>query len=486
VEHFDVIVVGAGISGIGAGYHLQRRCPDRSFVILEGRADLGGTWDLFRYPGIRSDSDMHTLGYSFEPWGGAKAIADGPSILAYLRRVAAKYGIDQRIRFNQRVVAADWSSADARWTVTVRDQGQDRQIACSFLFMCSGYYNYTRGYTPELPGIEDFGGPVIHPQDWPETLDYEGKRVVVIGSGATAATLVPELARHASHVTMLQRSPTYMVARPASDAIARALHRILPARAAHSITRWKNILLGMYFFRLARRRPERVKRQLIDMARAELAGACDVDPHFTPRYNPWDQRICLVPDADLFESIRSGRASVVTDTIRRIERDGVALDSGERIGADILITATGLDVQMMGGMAVSIDGRAVNPAATFSYKGMMFSGIPNLAAVFGYTNASWTLKAELVCRYVCRLLNAMRHRDKTTATPQPKSAMVGEPFLDFSSGYVRRAVDRFPRQGDRAPWRVNQNYLKDIAELRFAPVDQDMVFDAPGAGAPCR
>jgi cation diffusion facilitator CzcD-associated flavoprotein CzcO len=480
-EHFDVVVVGAGISGIGAGYFLQRDCPERSYVILEGRERLGGTWDLFRYPGIRSDSDMYTLGYSFRPWTQAQAIADGPSILSYLDETARDHGIDRHIRLQHRVVAADWSSADACWTLTV-ERGPDRErvtMTCNFLFACMGYYNYAAGYLPHFEGREAFGGTIVHPQHWPADLDYAGKRVVVIGSGATAVTLVPEMAKTAAQVTMLQRSPTYIVARPSQDAIANRLRRWLPARLAYRLTRFKNVGMGQFFYRLARNKPAATKARLIEMVRAQLGPDYDVATHFTPRYNPWDQRICLVPDADLFAAIRKGKAVVVTDHIERFVRDGVRLQSGALLPADVIVTATGLDMQLMGGIPFTLDGVPVDPARSMGYKAMMYSDIPNLASSFGYTNASWTLKSDLTAAYVCRLLNTMKRRGMRQATPRVTGSVNPETFLTFTSGYVQRGMDRFPKQGDRAPWRVHQNYARDLMALRFGSVDEEMEFSNP-------
>ncbi len=479
MDHVDVIVVGAGISGIGAGYHLQDKSPDRSYVILEGRPEIGGTWDLFRYPGIRSDSDMYTLGYSFEPWTEAKAIADGPNILNYVRRVAAKYGIDRHIRFNTHVKAAAWSSEEARWTVTAVTEGREVTCSCNFLFMCSGYYNYARGHAPEFAGAEDFAGRIVHPQFWPADLDYAGKKVVVIGSGATAVTIVPEMAKQAAHVTMLQRSPTYVVSRPAEDAWANWLRAKLPAKLAYGITRWRNVLWGMFFFRMARTRPEKVKERIIGMVREQLGPDYDVGTHFTPRYNPWDQRLCLVPDADLFDAIKAGSVSVVTDHIERFDTAGIVLRSGERIDADVVVTATGLELQLLSDVAFTVDGEARDLANSFNYKGMMYSDMPNLASSFGYTNASWTLKADLTCGYVCRLLNTMKKRGVRQATPRITGDLEAKPFLDFSSGYVTRAMARFPKQGNKQPWQVYQNYARDIMMLRFGSVDDEMVFSNP-------
>lgn len=482
MEHLDVIVVGAGISGVSAGWHLQKLCPDRSYAILEARDDLGGTWDLFRYPGIRSDSDMYTLGYSFKPWTREKAIADGDTILSYVRETAQENGIDRRIRFRHRVVAAEWSSDRAAWTVDVeRGEARDRvRMTCNFLFMCSGYYDYAKGHTPAFAGADAFAGCIVHPQFWPDDLDYAGKRVVVIGSGATAMTLVPAMAKTAAHVTMLQRSPTYVVARPSRDSFAAWLQRRLPAKAAYGITRWRNVLFGQFFFGQARKHPDRAKARILGWVRDHLGPDYDVDRHFTPSYNPWDQRLCLVPDADLFEAIKAGRATVVTDTIDRFTTEGIRLTSGEVLPADVIVTATGLELQVMSGIPLTVDGRAVDLAQTYNYKGMMFSDVPNLAMAFGYTNASWTLKADLTCAYVCRLLNTMRARRLRQATPRLDDApMAAEAFLDFTSGYVRRAMERFPKQGSKAPWRLHQNYLKDLIALKYGSVDDHMEFANP-------
>ncbi|UUL83092.1 flavin-containing monooxygenase [Sphingomonas qomolangmaensis] len=481
VEHFDVVVVGAGLSGIGAGHYLRERCPDRSFVILEGRARMGGTWDLFRYPGIRSDSDMHTLGYAFKPWNEAKAIADGPSILRYIEETAHEDDLDSRIRYRERVVGADWSSADACWTLTVEAEGAGRRTyTCNFLHMCTGYYDYAKGYTPDFAGRDDFAGTIVHPQFWPADLDYAGKRVVVIGSGATAVTLVPELAKTAAHVTMLQRSPSYVVARPSHDRFANWLRTVAPSKVAYGVVRWRNVLLGQFFYGRTRKYPERTKKRLLGWVRGHLGPDYDVDTHFTPSYNPWDQRLCLVPDADLFETIKRGEASVVTGHIDRFTPTGIRLTNGEEVPADIIVTATGLELQLMADMPVTVDGTAIDFSQTLNYKGMMFSGVPNLAYSFGYTNASWTLKADLTAAYVCRLLNAMTKRGLRQATPVPGDTdAAAHPFLDFSSGYVQRALDRFPKQGARAPWKLHQSYARDLVALRFGSIDDDMVFSNP-------
>lgn len=476
-EHFDVLIVGAGLSGIGAAWHLQTLSPDRSYAILEARESMGGTWDLFRYPGIRSDSDMYTLGYRFRPWTDAKAIADGPSILRYVQDTAVDSGIDSHIRYGHRVKAAHWSTADAAWTVEVEHDGAVRRFTCNFLFMCSGYYNYAGGYAPDFTGSADFPGRIIHPQHWPQDLDYAGKRVVVIGSGATAVTLVPEMARTAARVTMLQRSPTYVVSRPSQDGIANWLRARLPAKTAYGITRWKNVLLGMFFYRMAKKRPAKVKERMLGMIREELGPDYDIATHFTPSYNPWDQRVCLVPDSDLFASLKDGTSEVVTGRIERFDETGIALDDGRHIDADIIVTATGLDLQVFAGIAVTIDGAERDLTKELIYRGMMLSGVPNYAFTFGYTNASWTLKADLVSGYVCRLLNAMRKRGVRQAMPVLDRANVTpDDFVDFSSGYIQRAQGRLPKQGDRKPWRLNQNYALDILAMRFGKIDAAMEF----------
>jgi cation diffusion facilitator CzcD-associated flavoprotein CzcO len=476
-EHFDVLIVGAGLSGIGAGYHLQTLCPDRTYAILEGRDAIGGTWDLFRYPGVRSDSDMYTLGYSFRPWKEAKSIADGPSILRYVRETARDYGIDRHIRFNHRVTRAAWSTADAAWTVeATRGDGEAVRITCNFLFLCGGYYNYDAGYTPDFPGAERFKGALVHPQKWPQDLDYAGKRVVVIGSGATAVTLAPEMAKRAAHVTMLQRSPTYVVSRPAEDELANKLRAKLPAKLAYSLIRWRNVLFSMYFFRMARQKPDRVKARLIGMVREELGPDYDVETHFTPRYNPWDQRLCLVPDSDLFLAIRDGRASVVTDHVDTFTETGIRLKSGADLPADVIVTATGLNLQVLNGLELTVDGRVVEAGKTLSYKGMMYEGVPNLASSFGYTNASWTLKCDLTCEYVCRLLNHMKRTGTRQATPRNADPDIQTaPWLDFTSSYVTRAMEKFPKQGSKAPWKLYQNYALDLLTLRYSRVEDGVL-----------
>ncbi len=480
IEHLDVLIVGAGLSGIGAAWHLQDRCPGKSYAILEARGASGGTWDLFRYPGIRSDSDMYTLGYRFRPWKDAKAIADGPSILSYIREVASDHGIDRRIRYHHRVVGASWSSADARWTVEIeRGPGGERLVlTCGFLWLCSGYYRYEKGYVPDFAGVDGFKGQIVYPQHWPQDLDYAGKKIVVIGSGATAVTIVPSMAETAAHVTMLQRSPTYVVARPAQDPVANKLRRNLPLGLAYMLTRWKNVLLGMYFYQMCKRKPEKVKGLILGGVRKMLGPDYDVGTHFTPRYNPWDQRLCLVPDADLFRAIRKKKASVVTDRIERFTATGIRLKSGTELEADIVVMATGLVLQPWGGAKLAVDGKPVEPPQTMIYKGMMYSGVPNLAAVFGYTNASWTLKADLVCEYVCRLLNHMDRNGYRQAMPRNDDpTLKEEPWVNFSSGYIQRALPHQPKQGNKRPWKLYQNYALDLLSLRYGSVrDRAMRF----------
>jgi cation diffusion facilitator CzcD-associated flavoprotein CzcO len=491
VEHFDVLIIGAGLSGVDAAWHLSRYAPRKTFAILERRARIGGTWDLFRYPGIRSDSDMLTMGYSFRPWTEPRTISDGAAIRSYIEDTARESGFLERIRFGHRVVAADWSSADARWTVeAVRRDAAGREepvrFTAGFLCSCAGYYRYDEGYTPEFPGREAFRGTVLHPQHWPEDLDVAGKRVVVIGSGATAITLLPSLAKTAGHVTMLQRSPTWIVSRPERDPIANFLRRLLPAKAAFRVSRWLNTAFQQYAYRMSRRRPERMRRFLLDQVRQHLGPDYDVAKHFTPRYDPWDQRLCLVPDADLFRAIREGRASVETDTIERFTETGIRLASGRELPADVIVTATGLVLELLGGLRVAVDGRPVDFARTLSYKGVMFSDVPNLISVFGYINASWTLKADLVCRYLCRLLAHLDEKGAVQATPRrrPGDVAVDPYVVDFSSGYMQRSIDRWPKQGAAPPWRANQSYFADLRALRFGPIEDGVLaIEGPRASA---
>jgi monooxygenase len=485
-DHVDVLIVGAGLSGVGAACHLAAKRPERSVAILESRGAIGGTWDLFRYPGIRSDSDMFTLGYSFAPWDDPKAIADGSAIRSYIVQTARDHGVDRLIRFGHRVVGASWSTPNARWTVDVeRDDGASLQMTCSFLLGCTGYYDYEEGYTPVLEGIERFGGEVVHPQRWPEGLDYANKRVVVIGSGATAMTLVPAMADRAAHVTMLQRSPSYVLTLPAHDALADAARRFLPREFAYAAVRWKNVIVTSAFYQLCRRRPEFAKRAIRRMVRRQLPAGYPVGTHFRPSYDPWDQRVCLVPDGDLFRAISTGQASVATGRIATITEDGIELESGERLPADVIVTATGLNLKVLGGIAVSVDGESVDLATTVSYKGMMLSGIPNLALTLGYTNASWTLKADLIADYLCRLLGHMDGRGARICTPRaPDPSLPTTPFLDLKSGYVLRSLEQLPRQGAQPPWRLHQNYARDVVMLRRGRVeDEGIAFSNPPAAA---
>ncbi|MCA9677194.1 MAG: NAD(P)/FAD-dependent oxidoreductase [Kofleriaceae bacterium] len=483
-EHLDVVIVGAGLSGVAAAYHLQTALPAKRYAVLEGRGAIGGTWDLFRYPGIRSDSDMYTLGYSFRPWRSDAALADGPSIRTYIEDTARDHGIDRKIRFHHRVERAAWSSATSRWTLegTRVDDGTPFSLTCGFLFMCSGYYAYDAGHTPAIPGADQFGGRIVHPQAWPEDLDYAGKRVIVIGSGATAVTLVPELAKQAAHVTMLQRSPTYVVSRPPTDKIASWLQRRLPAGVAHDLTRWKNVMLGKAFYDFCRRFPDAARRMITRGVRAQLGPDFDVATHFSPRYAPWDQRLCLVPDNDLFRAIRGGGVDVVTDEIERYSATGLALRSGRRLDADLVVTATGLRLLFLGGLRLTVDGKAVDPATRKVYKGAMISGVPNLALALGYTNASWTLKCELIVQYVCRLLAYMDRHDFASCVPRPGADVGDEPLLDLSSGYVQRALPGLPRQGSKVPWKLYQSYVRDLAMLRHGKLaDGNLVFTAASA-----
>jgi cation diffusion facilitator CzcD-associated flavoprotein CzcO len=473
-ESFDVLIVGAGLSGIGAGVHLQRDCPGKSYVILENRDAVGGTWDLFRYPGIRSDSDMFTLGYGFKPWTEAKAIADGPSIRKYVNETAREHGIDKQIRFKHRVKNLSWDTNEARWTVEAEHNGEVKRFKAKFVLSAAGYYNYDQGYTPEFKGREAFKGQIIHPQHWPEGLDYSGKRVVVIGSGATAVTLVPSMADKAAHVTMLQRSPTYMVSMPAEDKLANRLRRMLPAHFAYDVIRFMRITAQQIFFRLARGRPQRTRERLLGLVREQI-GAEQVDQHFTPSYNPWEQRLCLVPDNDMFLAIKEGKASVVTDHIETFTEKGIKLKSGQELEADIIVTATGLALQMLGGADVSVDGAKVDTGKVYAYKGTMFSDVPNLAFVFGYTNASWTLRADLICEYVCRLVNYMDEYCLDIATPRMKGEYDEKPFADFSSGYFQRAAHLLPKQTSVAPWKQNQSYGHDMMDLRFGAIEDGVL-----------
>lgn len=477
-SHVDVLIVGAGISGIGAAYHLQDKCPGKTYMILERRQRLGGTWDLFRYPGIRSDSDMHTFGYSFRPWTQPEVVASGDAILEYLRETVDAYGIGEKIRYGQNVMRASWSSRDARWTVEARDQssGEDARVSCNFLFMCAGYYDYDEGYTPDFEGVERFGGRIIHPQNWTDDVAYQDQRVVVIGSGATAVTLIPELAKKAAHVTMLQRSPSYVVAKPGRDRIADWLRKHLPQRHAYALTRWKNVLYTMFMYWFCRARPERAKALIVGEARKMLGDDYDVETHFTPRYDPWDQRVCLAPDGDFFQTIRSGRASVVTGEIDCFTENGIRTSSGTELEADLIVTATGLELRFLGGLQVQVDGHAVDLPESFAYKGMMCSDVPNMALSLGYTNASWTLKSDLTAEYVCRLLNHMdSHGYAYCCARANNPSMQAESMLPLSSGYMERGRHRFPKDAALAPWKLHQNYALDLVTLRYASLEDDVM-----------
>jgi cation diffusion facilitator CzcD-associated flavoprotein CzcO len=479
--HKDIIIVGAGISGIAAGYNLQKSCPDKSFAILEGREALGGTWDLFKYPGVRSDSDMHTLGFRFKPWIHKKAIADGPSILKYLNETVDDYNLREKITYNQKVIASNWVSDSSIWELTVDDNGQEISMSCNFLFLCGGYYSYDKPYMPDFPGMDEFNGRVIHPQFWDESLDYSNKKVVVIGSGATAVTLVPAIAESAKQTTMLQRSPSYVISAPAEDSWNNALNKIFPVKFTYFVIRWKNILRTIIGFYLSRKYPERIKERLINLVREELGQDFDVEKHFTPSYKPWDQRMCLVPDGDLFSAIKDNRANVVTDTIDTFTPTGILLNSGNEIEADIVISATGIELNALNDINVSVDGVKVEANRKLSYKGMMLSGVPNLAITFGYVNSSWTLRADLTCEYVCRLINTMDKEGCAACSPEEDlNALVEDDYIDFTSGYVQRALDRLPKQGKKSPWRNYQNYLLDIFYVRlFSIKDSTLRFYNP-------
>jgi cation diffusion facilitator CzcD-associated flavoprotein CzcO len=486
MSHFDVVIVGAGLSGIGAAVHLQKHCPGKTFTLLESRDALGGTWDLWRYPGIRSDSDMHTLGYNFKPWVADKSIAEGPAILEYVHETADEHDVRKHIRFNRRLDEASWSTEDARWTLDVActdgDEESSENITCNFVLMCAGYYSYDEPYRPHFPGEEDFEGQMFHPQLWPEDLDYKGKRVVIIGSGATAMTILPAMADDCAHITMLQRSPTFVASRPWEDGIANLLRKFLPAMTAYKLTRWKNITLQSYMYDRTRTQPEKIKKLLLKRVRKNLGPDYDVDKHFTPKYNPWDQRLCLIPDGDLYKAINAGKASVVTDKIECVTKKGIRLESGEELDADIIIVSTGLTLKLLGGAQFTVDGEPVQFPETFSYKGMMYSDVPNLVQTFGYINASWTLRADLTAEYTCRLLNRMDELGARQVTPrlQPEDQnMPRLPWIrDFSAGYMQRMMHLTPAQGDHAPWQNTQHYATDRKMIHNAPLeDGRLTFD---------
>ncbi len=485
VEHLDVLIVGAGLSGIGAACHLQTQRPGTRYAILESRREIGGTWSLFQYPGIRSDSDMYTFGYSFRPWTGAKSISDGDSILTYLRDTAREYGIERHIHFEHRVVSANWSSSEARWLVEV-EIGAARETGCyssQFLYICSGYYDYDNGYAPDFPGQERFQGQIVHPQHWPQGLSYAGKQIVVIGSGATAVTLVPALAEKAAHVTMLQRSPSYITALPAKDIVAELLRKVLPLRLAYRIARTKVILMTMFFYHLARRFPELFKRLIREAQKKRLPADYDFDAHFKPRYQPWDQRVCVAPDGDLFDTIKSGRASIVTDHIDGFIEEGIRLKSGRTLAADIIISATGLKLKALGAIRLGVDGVLLELGKTFTYKGIMLGNVPNMAFCVGYTNASWTLRADLSSQFVCRLMNYMDRHGYRQVEPKADAAALQPPMplLSFTSGYVLRSLDQFPKQSGKVPWKLRQNYLVDLLNLRLRAIDDGTLVFSTGS-----
>jgi cation diffusion facilitator CzcD-associated flavoprotein CzcO len=484
-QHVNVLIVGAGLSGIGAAVHLQKNCPGKSYAILEGREAIGGTWDLFRYPGIRSDSDMYTLGYSFKPWTDEDSIAAGEKIRNYIQETAREHRVEDHIRFGHKVVSAEWSSADARWTVRAEHAGETVELTCDFFYGCTGYYRYDEGFSPEFPGAERFQGQIVHPQHWPEDLDYRGKRVVVIGSGATAVTLIPAMAAETEQITMLQRSPGYVVTLPAQDPIAKALRRVLPDKARYAVVRWKNVLTQMAFYQLSRRAPRFARKLIRRGVERQLPPGYDIDRDFEPKYNPWDERVCLVPGGDLFGALRTGRAEVVTDTIETFTEKGIELTSGRELEADIIVTATGLNLLVLGGIEVSVDGERKRFSDLVGYKGAMFGGVPNLAIALGYTNASFTLKCDLVSQYMCRRLNYMDAHGYKVATPRdPGPGIARESFIDLKSGYVLRAMDQLPMQAETAPWRLHQNYARDIRLFNHGPLDEEMDFSrGPVAGA---
>ena len=470
--------MGAGISGIAAGYNLKKSCPNKSFLVLEGRASVGGTWDLFKYPGIRSDSDMHTLGYRFKPWIHDKSIADGPSILEYIKETIDENNLMQNIYLKNKVSSANWNSKKSIWELEVKEEENLKKITCNFLFLCGGYYSYTKPHIPHFKNQEKFNGQIIHPQFWNETIDYKNKKIAVIGSGATAVTIVPEIAKKAEHVVMIQRSPTYVVSRPSEDAINKFLKRFLPVKLTYFLIRWKNILFQSWTFFIARKFPEATKNRILDMIRDELGAGYDIEKHFTPSYKPWDQRICLVPDSDLFQSIRDEKASVVTDTINEFQSDGILLNSGTKVEADIIVTATGIELNSLNGINVTIDNIKVVPNKRLTYKGMLLSGVPNFAMSFGYVNASWTLRADLTCEYVCRLINLMDKKGVSCCEPiDDKNAHGDDRLIDFTSGYFERGLSQMPKQGNKAPWKNYQNYLKDIFAVRiFSIKDSNLNF----------
>lgn len=477
MQNFDIVIIGAGISGIGTAFHLQKKCPEKSYVILEGRDALGGTWDLFRYPGIRSDSSMLTMAYSFKPWHDTKITGKGEAILNYVRETAAENNIEQHIRYSQKATQATWSSEHSTWTIQTQS---GETYECNFLLNCAGYYSYESGYSPDFKGLESFGGTVIHPQAWPEDFDYSNKKIVVIGSGATAVTLVPEMAKEAKHVTMLQRSPSYVYPVPDEDPVANRIRKFLPPKLAYRLLRWRSIASGQKLYNETRKNPEQVKTMMLDIVREELPKDYDVAKHFSPNYNPWDQRVCFVPDGDLFKAIREGTASVVTDHIEHFTETGIVLTSGQILEADIVVTATGLKLEVMGGIDYSVDNKAIDFADTIIYKGMMCSEVPNMIWMFGYINASWTLRVDMTADYVCRLLNHMDDNKYKVCTARfnPLEANnATDPWIkDFSSGYMQRSMHLMPKQAKSEPWVNTQDYRQDKRLIERSPVEDEMLF----------
>ena len=476
-DFFDVVIIGAGLSGIGAACHLTKKMPNKTYVVLESRNNMGGTWDLFRYPGIRSDSDMHTLGYSFKPWRHKKSIADGSSILSYIQETAEEYNVQKKIRYGSQVKSVSWDSVKAIWSIRLSQLGQEpTTINCSYIYSCTGYYRYDEGYRPEFSNLESFSGQIIHPQHWPDNFNYDGKSVVVIGSGATAITLVPAMAKSAKHVTMLQRSPTYVISSPSIDKLAARLERFLPDRMAYILTRWKNVMVQMMLYRMSKRWPDYIRGKLIHWTKLQLGKHFDVNEHFSPSYKPWDQRLCLVPNGDLFKSLRKGSSSIVTDHIDQFYDKGIRLKSGKSLEADIIVTATGLELLALGGIKIEVDQRVIEISETTQYKGMMLSDVPNLFFATGYTNASWTLKCDLTSEYVCRLIKHLDKTNQNICVPRTKNSTLKQVMsIGLESGYVQRSIDKFPKEGIISPWKLHQNYFLDLIGLRFKSVKDDFM-----------
>jgi monooxygenase len=472
--HFDVIIIGAGLSGIGAACHLKRNCPNKTFAMLEGRSNIGGTWDLFKYPGIRSDSDMHTFAYSFKPWTYDKTISDGATIMKYLNETIDDYELRKHIKYNHWISEVFWSSDEDKWTVKGKNNESNEviQLSCNFLISCTGYYDYDEGYTPDFKGLENYKGQFVHPQKWTNDIEYENKEVIIIGSGATAVTLLPTMAEKTKHITMLQRSPTYMMSLPEHDKFSKVVKRWLPSKIAHFLARWKHVLGQIYFYKISKKKPKEVRYFIKKEIRKVLGEDYDVETHFNPKYNPWDQRICAVVDNDLFDAINEGKCTIVTDYIDSFTEKGILLQSGKELEADLVVSATGLKIKFVGGINIKVDGKTIDPSDLVNYKGMMLQDVPNMAMIAGYTNASWTLKSDLVGEYICRLLHHMDKKGLTSCTPTlSDNNVITEPASDLASGYIQRALDELPKQGDKYPWKLNQNYIKDMIALRFKSID---------------